>query len=460
MRLISILSVIIVPLVLTLLAHLGLGLSFRQDLSFFVFLSFITGTLIYWERRLAFAFIGVFFLLIFQVLDIPNLLHFANLDVILFLIGMMIVIGFLEERKFFEILVERILEQVQGSAWRLISMMLILAALSAALVDEVTSILFMSAVMFHITERFELDPAPFLIMLVFATNIGSSMTVVGNPIGVLIALRAGFTFIDFIRWVTPISLVGLAFCILLCFWFFARPIKSLNHKMGKSIKGKIEENHISRRNFRISLYLFLGVIGGLILHHQLEKWLYLEKNTLLVGIALIGGAIALFLEGEKARNLVEKKVEWWTLAFFLLLFASVGTLHYVGITSLLAQKVVDLTGGNQNLLLIILTWSVGILSAFLDNVLAVATFIPIIQDLAKTGISIHYLWWGILLGGTFLGNLTLIGSTANIVVLGLLEKRGHKVTFWEWFKPGFVVAVSTLVLATFLLIIESWLWPR
>ncbi len=152
---------------------------------------------------------------------------------------------------------------------------------------------------------------------------------------------------------------------------------------------------------------------------------------------------------------MERRVDWWTLAFFLLLFASAGTLRYVGVTRRIAEGVTALTGGREGWLLVGLTWGGGILSAVMDNVLAMATLIPVLADLQTLGVATGPLWWGLLFGGTFFGNLTMIGSTANIVALGVLE-RDEKihVRFEEWLAPGAIVAISTLLLATFLLYLQ------
>ena len=212
------------------LAHL----TRQQLLAVTIFSSFILGTLFYWQFRLAFALIGMMLLLATKVIDIPHLVEFANLDIILFLVGMMLVIGFLEERRFFEVVTERLLATIGRRPYALLAAMMGFSMLAAALVDEVTSILFMTTLTLHVTKRFKVTPFPFLMMIVFATNIGSSATVVGNPIGVLIALRAGLTFADFLRWASPISVATLLLAIPLCFFYFRKPIAALAAGMAAS----------------------------------------------------------------------------------------------------------------------------------------------------------------------------------------------------------------------------------
>jgi Na+/H+ antiporter NhaD/arsenite permease-like protein len=197
---------------------------------------------------------------------------------------------------------------------------------------------------------------------------------------------------------------------------------------------------------------------GLILHAQIEKILDLPKNTLLIGTALAAAGISLLLERDRARDLVENRVDWWTLSFFMMLFASVGTLKFVGTTEIVAKSLLSWVGGNSKILFVVLTWTIGILTGFMDNVLAVATYIPILQDIGKTGIDVTPHWWGILFGGTLFGNLTMIGSTANIVAIGIIERQkiGH-ITFGQWIKPGVIVSIPTLALATFLIYLQFYI---
>ena len=443
-----------VVLGLSLLSAL-VGFSTIQILSLTIFFMVICGTIFFWQFRLSFGLLGISLLLAFGLLDIPHLIEFAGLEIILFLIGMMIFVGYLEEKRFFDSLVNALIRRIGPRPILLITTLMAAGAVSAALVDEVTSILFMAATMIHLTSRFGVNPIPFVILQVFATNIGSSATVIGNPIGVMIAMRAGLTFQDFLRVASPISLSALIIAIPLSLAYYSKEIRQWKFKM----KGATLENETTTENdprqWVICIVLFLGTITALVLHASLEKMLGLQKNALLIGTALFSAGICLLLEGKHARELVERRVDWWTLSFFMMLFASVGTLEYVGTTATVTKSLLSWLGGNPALLFAVLTWVIGILTGFMDNVLAVAIFIPMVQEIAKSGIDVTSTWWGILFGGTLFGNLTMIGSTANIVAIGMIERQkiGH-ITFGQWIKPGALVAIVTLVLATLILYVQ------
>ena len=454
-------GVVLTPL---LLARLGLTAS--QTLAIGGFCVVLYGAILFWRQRLAFACFGIAGLLAAGLLDVPHFVEFAGLDIIAFLLAMMMVIGFMEEQLFFEHLIERLLKLVGPHPRRIMLAMMMMAAVSAALVDEVTSILFMVAAMLNLLKGSKLNPIPFILMLVFTTNIGSSATVVGNPVGVIIALRSGLTFLDFLRWATPISAVCLAITIPICFKLFAKDIAGLKGvltgKRGEEhIEHVVADARLAKTGVRQSGWLFGSVVVGLVLHHPIEHWLHLPPNTMLLGVALLGAGAALMMSGDQARQLVEKRVDWWTLTFFLFLFASVGTLKQTGVTDVLAQRIVALSGGHLGVLTTLFAWSSGVLTAVMDNVLAVATFVPIVSDVARVGLNPFPLWWAMLMGGTLMGNATLIGSTANIVAAGMLERRQlGTITFAQWARAGLLVAVPTLLVANLLLVAQLSLMPH
>lgn len=440
-----------------------IGFTEQQVAATTVFLLIICGTLFYWQFRVTFAFAGIAILLGTHLLDIPHVIEHAGLDIILFLVGMMCVIGHLEEKHFFEYLIAKVVDYIGHRPYLLVSVLMLSAALSAALVDEVTSILFMMAATFHLTKRYQVNPIPFLLMIVFATNIGSSATAIGNPIGVMIALRGHLSFSDFLRWASPISLLVILITIPLCFLYFNKELRQLGRQMMKEKKeeSEIAHVHFRKKDIAICWVLFLGTISLLVCHHVIETMMGLEKNTLLLGTALAGGAVAISLNAQNARDFFTRRVDWWTLTFFMALFASVGTLQYVGVTERIAREMVSLAQGNPTFLLVTFTSAVSLLTGFMDNVLAVATFIPILFDIEKSGVFVYPFWWGMLFGGTLYGNLTVIGSTANIVAMGMLEKEyKQNISFMTWLKPGFIISTITIAIALLLIYLQIPLMPH
>ena len=445
------------------------GLNAEQIASVTIFASLIVGTLLFWRFRLAFALVGVALMLGLGLLNTETMIEFAGFDMILFLVGMMIVVGYLEEKKFFEHLLGKIMKGVGPNPVKLVIILMLLSALFAALVDEVTSILFMTATVLHLTGKLKIGAIPLVMMTVFATNIGSSATVVGNPVGVLIAMRAELTFMEFLRWATPISIAGLGVAIPLCLLYFRKYIR----QMGEALRSQkpdeilVESNTTSgveatvkKENFKIPWIIFLGTIAALVAHSPMEEAFGLEKNVLLPGVAFAAAGIVLFLNHNKAREMVEKRVDWWTLAFFIFLFASVGTMKMLGVTTILAQGMYDVSGNDETNLFFIFVPVVSILSALMDNVLAVATFIPVVHEFGDLGVDNYPFWWAMLFGGTFFGNLTLIGSTANIVAIGMLERRKRgNISLKEWIKPGAVISVPTMALAAILVYLQIPMMP-
>jgi len=501
--------------------------SAKQILSIGIFSMFIYGTLLYGEFRLAFAFGGIALLMACSLLTVERFTQAASLDVLVFLIGTFLVIGYLEESRFFEHVVSAIVGFIGLRPEMLLLTMMILASLASALVGEVTAILFMAGAMLHLTTKYQLNPIPFVIMLVFACNNGSAMSSVGNPIGVLIALKTGLSFVDFLKYAAPIAIVVDVATFVICRWWFADSFTAFATAVQESVavktrsaakpalvmadgaNGEIEEpasipkenvsalsesyygpavtdsSEEERRAFRRSWAILLGLILLLVTHKQTEGWLgqlfhspltdpdgsivhapdgsivySLREGTMMVAAALIMGCVVLLLQREKARELVERRVDWWTLSFFMMLFASVGTLQDTGVTQVIASRMSGMSGGH-GMIIQVIGWATGWLSAFLDNVLAVATFMPVVHDIRANAHAPYSsaIYWFMLFGGTFMGNMTLIGSTANIVACGLLERRGHgTIKFGYWMKIGFIVSIASMIVATLLLQVQShWL---
>jgi Na+/H+ antiporter NhaD/arsenite permease-like protein len=505
--------------ILLLLALRGSGLlvfGARQIVSIGIFSMFIYGTLLFGEFRLAFAFGGIALLMACNLLSVERFTQAASLDVLIFLIGTFLVIGFLEESQFFEHVVSGIVGTVGPKPQRLLLVLMMIASVASALVGEVTAILFMAGAMLHLTSKYKLNPVPFIIMLVFACNTGSAMSSVGNPIGVLIALKTGLTFLDFLKWAAPVALVVDVVTYLICRWWFSAAFDQFAQAVREEFAVRqraraaraqrspematvgaggnganygsalgdpagalgestnvLSETYFSPdptqviddldapKTYRLCWFILGALILLLVTHGFTEHLLGLKEGTMMVAAALIMGCVVLMIQRERARELVERRVDWWTLAFFMMLFASVGTLEDTKVTQVVADKLSG-AGGSPMAVIQIVGWATGWLSAFLDNVLAVATFMPVVHDIrARAGVPFSSsIYWFMLFGGTFMGNMTIIGSTANIVAVGLLEKRGHgTIGFGYWMKIGFIVSIASMLVATALLLLMEHAVP-
>ena len=433
-----------------------IGLNSQQIIAISIFSASVFATLLFWDFRVAIAFLGIAILLITKTVDLENMVKFASLEVILFLVGMMVLVGLLKEVGLFAWLVSLILRIRNLNAKKFVFAISVLSALLAGCVDEVTSIIFMAAAILEICDYFEVEPTPYIIISVLSTNIGSSGTVLGNPIGILIASKSGLTFEDFILKAFPIMSICLLSAIFLVMFWYRRATKLLDEKIKELGANEILIRLISvppERQLKLGLSIFGFTLLSIALHHRLELLWNLETNTLLLSIPLISAGCVMIWKWPRARDYIEKDVDWWTLIFFLLLFAKAGTLKYTGATDVLAQKLVSLVKGNPSILTGTILWTSAMGSSILDNVVLVAAFIPIVQSFKDLGFALQPLWWALLFGGCLGGNITLVGSTANIVALGILEKeRNIKMTFFRWFWVGLTVGVITTGVAWLALI--------
>ncbi|MFH0913622.1 MAG: SLC13 family permease [Candidatus Omnitrophota bacterium] len=428
-----------------------IGFSSHQAIAIAIFSASIMGTMFFWDFRLSFAFLGTSILLISRTIDLEHIIKFASLEVILFLIGMMILVGLLKDSGFFAWLVSLILRIKNLNATKFLISISFISALLACAVDEVTSIIFIVAAIFEICDYFEVEPTPFMIIAILATNIGSSGTVLGNPIGILIAAKAGLTFEDFIFKSFPVMLICLIVTIAILKLWFRKALLEMDNKMKELGANEMLVRLISvppEKELKISLVIFGATLFFISLHHRMELFWNLEPNTLLLTIPLISSGCVMIWKWKKAREYIEKDVEWWTLLFFLLLFAQAGTLKYTGATDVIAKHLAGLAGNSSMFLTGIVLWTAAIGSSILDNVVLVAAFIPVIQSFQGLGSNLQPLWWALLFGGCLGGNITLIGSTANIVALGILEKEKNvRMTFFRWFGVGLTVGLITTTVA-------------
>ncbi|MBE6394525.1 MAG: hypothetical protein E7044_10795 [Lentisphaerae bacterium] len=418
-----------------------------------VFISVIFGTLFFWGFRLAIAFLGLAVLIFNKSMDIPTFVTSSSLEVILFLVGMMVIVGALRDLGFFTWIVQLIVSMPNLNATKFICVTATASALLACAVDEVTSIIFIATLIFQVCDRLKLNATPYILIAVLATNIGSAGTMMGNPVGIFIGTKGQLTFGDFMVWSFPLMLVSLFATIALLLWYFRKDLNAFNVNLKARLERGLSIAPVVKVPYMRGLILIVLTVIAIASHHQTEELLGLDKNSVLLVMPLICAGIVMILKPSRARFYIEKEVDWWTLIFFMILFAVAGTLEHTHVDQVMANGFSKIAGKTPATLVPFIFTVSAFGSAFVDNVIFVAAFCPVIEQLALT-VKDFPLWWALLFGACFGGNITMIGSTANIVALGMLEKHGgSQITFFQWFKIGLLCTIVSGTLAVGALLI-------
>ena len=430
----------------------------NQSTACAVFIAIIFGTLFFWGFRLAIAFLGLAVLIFNKSMDIPTFVTSSSLEVIMFLVGMMVIVGALRDLGFFTWIVQLIVSMPNLTSRKFIFVTATASALLACAVDEVTSIIFISTLIFQVSDRLKLNATPYILIAVLATNIGSAGTMMGNPVGIFIGTKGQLTFGDFMVWAFPIMIVSLISTTLLLLWYFRKDLDKFDVNLKERLDRGLSIAPVVDVPYMRGLILIVLTIVAIASHHQTEELLGLEKNSVLLVMPLICAGVVMILKSDRARHYIETEVDWWTLIFFMLLFAVAGTLEHTHVDQVLANGFSKIAGKTPETLVPFIFTVSAFGSAFVDNVIFVAAFSPVIEQLSVTVKDLP-LWWALLFGACFGGNMTMIGSTANIVALGMLEKHGgSQINFFQWFKIGLLCTVlsggiavgSLLILAPYM----------
>ena len=412
-----------------------------------VFISIIFGTLFFWGFRLAIAFLGLAVLVFNKSMDIPTFVGSSSLEVIMFLVGMMVIVGALRDLGFFTWIVQLIVSMPHLSSRKFIVVTAAASALLACAVDEVTSIIFISTLIFQVCDRLKLNATPYILIAVLATNIGSAGTMMGNPVGIFIGTKGQLSFGDFMVWAFPLMLVNLFATIALLLWYFRKDLDHFDVSLKERLDRGLSIAPVVEVPYMRGLILIVLTVVAIASHHQTEELLGLDKNSVLLVMPLICAGVVMILKPDRARHYIEKEVDWWTLIFFMLLFAVAGTLEHTHVDKVLANGFSKIAGKTPETLVPFIFTVSAFGSAFVDNVIFVAAFSPVIEQLSVTVKDLP-LWWALLFGACFGGNMTMIGSTANIVALGMLEKHGgSQISFFQWFKIGFLCTLLSGAIA-------------
>ncbi|WSQ12798.1 ArsB/NhaD family transporter [Streptomyces sp. NBC_01231] len=370
-------------------------------------------------------------------------------NVIFLLLGMMAIVGVLRQTGLFEYLAIWSVKRARGKPFRVMAMLVVITAVASALLDNVTTVLLIAPVTLLVCERLGLASAPFLIAEVFASNIGGTATLVGDPPNIIIASRAGLTFNDFLVHLAPIAVLLTAVLLVLCRVMFRTAFVYDEERAAQVMTLTEREAIRDPRLLWQGLAVLALVVAGFVLHPVLHY----EPSV----VALLGAGLLVAVSRVETRQVLGE-VEWPTLAFFAGLFVMVGALIETGVIGDLSSALADATGGNELGATLTLLGGSAVLSGIVDNIPYVATMAPITADLVKdmggAAGGHHVLWWALALGADLGGNATAIGASANVVVLGIAERNRQPISFWQFTRYGLVVTLVTVAISAL------YLWLR
>jgi len=362
------------------------------------------------------------------------------------LISMMVIVMITQRTGIFQYMAIKVVKLAKGEPWKIMVYLSLITAVASAFLDNVTTILLILPITLDVCRELKLKPVPFVISQIFASNIGGTATLIGDPPNIMIGAKAGLSFMDFVLNVAPVIVPILLVTIVLFLFVYKKHLHATEEDKKKVLQ--IDDSDIIKDKVLLKkcLIVLALTIAGFLLHGKLH---YQSS------VIAITGAVILLLISKVPTEHVFKEVEWKTIFFFAGLFMLVGGLETTGVLEYLATTIVDATGGDLFLLGIAILWVSAIASAFIDNIPFTATMIPLIQNVGHlTGLAINPLWWALSLGACLGGNGTIIGASANVVASGMSEEAGHKITFAEYFKVCFPVMLVTVAISTVYLVIR------
>ncbi len=369
-------------------------------------------------------------------------------NVIFLLLGMMVVVAGLRRTGLFEFLAIWSAKRTRGRPYPLLVLLCTLTAGASALLDNVTTVLLIAPVTLLVCDRLKLNPVPFLVAEVLASNIGGASTLVGDPPNIIIGSRADLTFTDFLVHMAPIVVIIMLVFLGLSRWVF-RGAFTYDPAAADAVMRLDEREAVSDPRVLVRA---LAVLGAVLVGFVLQRALGIEPSI----VALLGGGAMMVLVPGPTDEYM-KHVEWETLVFFMGLFVLVGALAESGVIDSIATSLTDAVGGDPVAASFGILFGSAALSALVDNIPYVATMSPVVEQLAANDPALNpdnVLWWSLALGADLGGNATAIGASANVVVIGIAKRYGHPISFWQFTRYGLLITVVSVLLCV------PYLWLR
>jgi Na+/H+ antiporter NhaD/arsenite permease-like protein len=366
-------------------------------------------------------------------------------DVIFLMLGMMIIVSVMRQTGAFEYAAIWAVKRANGSPVRIMILLMLVMALASAILPNVVSVLLIAPVTLLVCEQLEINPVPILIAEVFASNIGGAATLVGDPPNIIIGARKGLSFNAFFVNMAPIVVIVMLVLAVAAPLLF-RGLGTVDPERVADVVSVDDDDVLHDRRLLIKCgVVLLAVLVGFVISPDIH---------MAPSIVALLGAGALILLSRMDQSDYMANVEWDTLLFIVGLFIMVGALLKTGFIGNMGRLAAGVIGGNMLLATMLILVVSTVASGLIDNVPYVATMTPIVDHLSSTmpGQAHHdVLWWSLALGGDLGGTMTAVGSTANIVMIGIALRSGNAISFWEFTRKGIMAtAISTVLCALYL----------
>jgi Na+/H+ antiporter NhaD/arsenite permease-like protein len=381
------------------------------------------------------------------ILSFEDAIGAIDMNVIFLLMGMMIIVGVLKKTGLFQWLAFKSYALARGNIFVLSGILMMVTAIASAFLDNVTAMLLMIPVTIEIAVTLKVNPITFLIPEVFASNVGGTATLIGDPPNILIGSFAKLTFLQFVEHLAVICLICLVVTVIYyVYWYKKDYLKAEVQDVERTISYLRQEYRITNKKLTI---MSLGMLGFTIFLFVVHGVLHMEPSI----AALTGAMFLLVISRVDIVEMLEHEVEWPTLIFFIALFMVIAGAEETGLIQMIAEWVLDVSRGNLTVAVVMILWVAAIASAFVDNIPFTATMLPIVAFLNQSmEVPNDVLWWSLALGACLGGNGTMIGASANVVTVGLAEKAGYHISFIHYMKVCFAPMLITVVLAMFYLL--------
>ena len=396
------------------------------------------------HRSLA-AITGAMIVLALHVMPFDAAMEHIDFNTLGVLLGMMLFVSVVKLSGVFEFLAIKCARLAKGDPWKIMLLFVLLTAVLSAFLDNVTTVLLIGPMTLTVCKLLDVNPIPFFMTEILASNIGGTATLIGDPPNIMIGSAAGYSFFDFILYDAPAVAIILVAILGVFYALYGRKMNVDDEHKARIMELDEHAQIKNRRLLKQSGVMTALVVVGFMAHGALG----LESCIIALGAA----GIIMLISGESIEEALSN-VEWTTLSFFAGLFVIVGALAETGVIGMLANGLIDATGGNVFITMLVLLIGSAVISSFLDNIPFVATMIPILLAMESTGMDVTPLWWAVSLGACLGGNGTLIGASANVVLSDISKKHGYEITFAKFFKTGFPIMLLTILIAGVYLVVR------